>query len=94
MGLTSAVVFSEADRKSLAVRLADEAYPVGPPPVKESYLIVERIIETAKKCGAQAIHPGYGLLSENPVFAQQVETSGLVFIGPRADAIRKLGDKV
>ncbi len=94
MGISSAVVFSEADRKSLAVRLADEAYPIGPPPVKESYLVAERIIETAKKCKAEAIHPGYGLLSENPVFARQVEDAGLVFIGPKAEAIRKLGDKV
>src|SRR3989304_3505533 len=94
MGITSAVIFSEADRKSLAVRLADEAYPIGPPPVKESYLVAERIIETAKKCNVEAIHPGYGLLSENPVFALQVAEAGLTFIGPKAEAILKLGDKV
>ena len=94
LGITSAVVFSEADRKSLAVRLADEAYPIGAPPVKESYLSMEKIIAAAQKCGAQAIHPGYGLLSENSIFAQAVEEAGLVFIGPRADAILKLGDKV
>jgi len=94
LGVRSAVVFSEADRKSLSVRLADEAYPVGPPPVKESYLVAERIIEIAKKCGAEAIHPGYGLLSENAAFAQEVEEAGLVFVGPQADAILKLGDKV
>jgi len=94
MSITSAVVFSEADRKSLAVRLSDEAYGIGPPPVKESYLVAERIIETAKKCGAEAIHPGYGLLSENPAFAEQVKDAGLIFIGPKAEAIRKLGDKV
>ncbi|MCI0406859.1 MAG: acetyl-CoA carboxylase biotin carboxylase subunit [candidate division Zixibacteria bacterium] len=94
LGITPAVVFSEADRKSLAVRLADEAYPIGPPPVKESYLSMEKIIRTAQKCGAQAVHPGYGLLSENAGFAQQVEEAGLVFIGPRADALLKLGDKV
>lgn len=94
MGITSAVVFSGADRKSQAVRLADEAYPIGLPPVKESYLVAERIIETAQKCNAEAIHPGYGLLSENSVFAHQVEEAGLAFIGPKAEAIRKLGDKV
>ncbi|MGH8003504.1 MAG: acetyl-CoA carboxylase biotin carboxylase subunit, partial [Limisphaerales bacterium] len=94
LGITSAVVFSEADRKSLAVRLADEAYPIGSPPVKESYLVAQKIIDAAKKCGAEAIHPGYGLLSENPVFAQQVEEAGFVFIGPPAGAILKLGDKV
>ncbi len=94
MGITSAVVFSDADRKSRAVRLADEAYPIGPPPVKESYLVAERIIETAKRCGAEAIHPGYGLLSENPTFARQVEEASLIFIGPKAEAIGKLGDKV
>ncbi|MCI0330921.1 MAG: acetyl-CoA carboxylase biotin carboxylase subunit [candidate division Zixibacteria bacterium] len=94
LGITSAVVFSEADRKSLAVRLADEAYPIGAPPVKESYLVAEKIIEMAKKCGAEAIHPGYGLLSENSAFAQQVQQGGMVFIGPKAADIRILGDKV
>ena len=94
LGITAAVVFSEADRKSLAVRLADEAYPIGPPPVKESYLVAKKIIETAQQCGAEAIHPGYGLLSENPVFAQQVEEAGLVFVGPQAPSIIKLGNKV
>ncbi len=94
MGIASAVVFSEADRKSLAVRLADEAYPIGAPPVKESYLAMKKIIEVAKKCRAEAIHPGYGLLSENSIFPQALEETGLVFIGPRADAILKLGDKV
>ncbi len=94
LGITSAVVFSGADRKSLAVRLADEAYPIGAPPVKESYLAIEKIIEAARRCGAQAVHPGYGLLSENSIFAQALEEAGLVFIGPRANAILKLGDKV
>lgn len=94
MGIRSVAVYSEADRKALHVRMADEAYEIGPPPSKESYLVGERIIAVAKKCGAEAIHPGYGFLSEKAHFSKAVREAGLVFIGPREHAIQVMGDKV
>jgi len=93
MGIGAVAVYSEADRAALHVRLADEAYPIGPPPSAQSYLNVDRIIETAKRAGATAIHPGYGFLSENPEFAERCEQEGLVFIGPSSQAIRAMGGK-
>ena len=93
LGLETVGVYSTADRKSLHVRYADEAYLIGPPPSAESYLQMKKLIETAKKSGAQAIHPGYGFLSENAEFAQLCADEGLVFVGPPPDAIRKMGDK-
>ena len=94
MGITSIAVFSEIDRNGLHVRLADEAYPIGPAPSEESYLDMKRIVDVAKKSKAEAIHPGYGFLAENPKFAELVKSEGLVFIGPPASAIRLLGDKM
>ena len=93
MGIASVAVYSDADRTSLHVRMADEAERVGPPPSVESYLRIDRIIDAAKKHGASAIHPGYGFLSENADFAAACEDAGLVFIGPSADSIRKMGSK-
>lgn len=93
LGIRSAAVYSEADRDSLHVRLADESHGIGPAPAAESYLNGERIIETALRCGAQAIHPGYGFLSENADFAVACHQAGLVFVGPKPDAIRLMGDK-
>jgi acetyl-CoA carboxylase biotin carboxylase subunit len=93
MGVSPVAVFSEADRCALHVRLADEAYCIGPPPSVESYLRGETIIEVALKSGAEAIHPGYGFLAENAAFARAVEEAGLVFIGPPWRAIARLGDK-
>lgn len=93
MGITTVAVFSDADRQSPHVRFADEAHHIGPPPARESYLDIPRIINTARKCGADAIHPGYGFLSENPRFVEEVEKAGLIFIGPSAASIRLLGDK-
>lgn len=93
MGIGAVAVYSEADRASLHVRLADEAYLIGPPPSAQSYLNVDRIIETAKTAGAEAIHPGYGFLSENPDFAMRCEQERLVFIGPSSQAIRAMGGK-
>jgi acetyl-CoA carboxylase, biotin carboxylase subunit len=94
MGILTTAVFSDADRKSLHVRYADEAYHIGPAPSVQSYLNIEKIIEVAKKCGADAIHPGYGFLSENEKFAQRCEDEGIIFIGPSPYAISAMGDKI
>jgi acetyl-CoA carboxylase biotin carboxylase subunit len=94
LGIRSVAVFSDADRGALHVRLADEAYHIGPPPSSESYLVIEKIIDVAKKSGAEAIHPGYGFLAENAKFARACEDAGIVFIGPPPDAIEMMGDKM
>lgn len=93
-GIKAVTVFSEVDRKGLHVRMADEAYFIGPSPSAESYLNMEKIIEVAKKAECEGIHPGYGFLAENPVFARKIEKEGLFFIGPPASAIELLGDKM
>jgi 3-methylcrotonyl-CoA carboxylase alpha subunit len=93
MGIATVAVHSEADRRALHVEMADEAVAIGPAPAAESYLNIARIIEAAKRTGAEAIHPGYGFLSENPDFVEAVEKAGLVFIGPSAGAIRAMGLK-
>jgi acetyl-CoA carboxylase biotin carboxylase subunit len=93
MEIASVAVFSDADRTSLHVRMADEAEWVGPSPSAESYLRIDRILDAAHKHGAEAIHPGYGFLSENADFAAACEAAGLVFIGPSADSIRHMGSK-
>ncbi len=93
MGIASVAVYSDADRTSLHVRLADEAERIGPPPSAESYLRIDRILEAAGRHGAEAIHPGYGFLSENADFAAACEEAGIVFIGPSADSIRRMGSK-
>ena len=93
MGIRSVAVFSDVDRASLHVRMADEAEHIGPSPSAESYLRVDRILEAAKKHSADAIHPGYGFLSENADFAAACEGAGLVFIGPSAGSIRAMGSK-
>ncbi|HEB83477.1 MAG TPA: carbamoyl phosphate synthase, partial [Bacteroidetes bacterium] len=82
LGIRSVAVYSEIDRRSLHVQLAHEAHYLGPAPASESYLRGDKLIEIAKKAGAQAIHPGYGFLSENPDFARAVEEAGLIWIGP------------
>ncbi len=93
MGIATAAVYSDADREALHVRVADEAFHIGPAPARESYLNGEAVIAAAVRCGAEAIHPGYGFLSENPEFAEAVASAGLVFIGPPAAAIRAMGLK-
>ncbi|MGH9558407.1 MAG: biotin carboxylase N-terminal domain-containing protein, partial [Bryobacteraceae bacterium] len=92
-GISSVAVYSDADRASLAVRMADEAAHIGPAPSAESYLRIDKIIDAARQHGAEAIHPGYGFLSENAEFAQACADAGIVFIGPPAEAIRKMGSK-
>ena len=94
LGIKTVVVHSEADREAKYVKLADESVCIGPAPSSLSYLNVPAIISAAEVTDAQAIHPGYGFLSENADFAERVETSGFVFIGPRAETIRLMGDKV
>jgi acetyl-CoA carboxylase biotin carboxylase subunit len=93
LGIRSIVLFSEADRRGLHVLSADEAYPLGGSTPKETYLNQSKIIEIAKKAFADAIHPGYGFLAENPSFADAVVESGLIFVGPSGSAIRRMGDK-
>src|SRR3954462_1829005 len=94
MGIKTVVVHSEADRDAKYVRLADESVCIGPAPSRDSYLNVPAIISAAEVTDAEAIHPGYGFLSENADFAERVEKSGFVFIGPRAESIRTMGDKI
>ncbi|MSP00529.1 MAG: acetyl/propionyl/methylcrotonyl-CoA carboxylase subunit alpha [Acetobacteraceae bacterium] len=93
MGIATVAVYSEADAHARHVALADEAWPIGPAPARESYLVGERIIDAARQSGAEAIHPGYGFLSENADFADACSRAGIVFIGPPAAAIRAMGSK-
>ena len=93
MGVRTVAIYSEADHDALHVAIADEAMPIGPAPARESYLVGERIIDAARATGSQAIHPGYGFLSENAEFAEACASMGVVFIGPPAAAIRTMGDK-
>lgn len=94
LNIKTVAVFSEADEKALFVKEADEAFKIGQPPVSLSYLNIEKIIEVAKANGVDAIHPGYGLLSENPTFAKRCEEEGITFIGPKAEVIAAMGSKL
>jgi len=94
LGIESVAVYSEADRNALHVRYADEAYLLGPAPSRESYLRADKIIDIARKCGADAIHPGYGFLAERESFAAACADAGIVFIGPKPSAIAAMGDKM
>ncbi|MFP5467196.1 MAG: acetyl-CoA carboxylase biotin carboxylase subunit [Gammaproteobacteria bacterium] len=94
MGIATVAVYSEADKEARHVRLADEAVLLGPAPSRESYLVADKIIEAAKQTGAEAIHPGYGFLSENEAFAERCEKEGIAFIGPKAHSIAAMGDKI
>ncbi|MBS0384372.1 MAG: acetyl/propionyl/methylcrotonyl-CoA carboxylase subunit alpha, partial [Proteobacteria bacterium] len=94
MGLKTVVVYSEADRDSLAVEMADESVAIGPPPAPQSYLVIDRIVAAAKQTGAEAIHPGFGFLSEKAEFADRLREEKITFIGPNPHAIRAMGDKI
>ena len=94
LGIKTVAVYSEADLEAPHVRMADEAVCLGPPPAAKSYLAIERIVDAARDTGAQAVHPGYGFLAENPEFAAALEAADIVFIGPPAEAISMMGDKI
>jgi len=94
MGIATVAVYSDADRDALHVEMADEAVHIGPAPAAESYLVAERIIAACKETGAEAVHPGYGFLSERAGFCEALEAEGIVFIGPKPRAIRAMGDKI
>src|SRR3954451_13275154 len=94
MGIETVAVYSEADRDALHVEMADEAVPIGPPPAGESYLVIEKRGAPCRKTGAEAVHPGYGFLSEREAFPSALEAAGIVFIGPNAGAIAAMGDKI
>jgi propionyl-CoA carboxylase alpha chain len=94
MGILTVAVYSEADKDARHVTMADEAVPIGPPPSAQSYLQIERIVQACKDTGAEAVHPGYGFLSENAAFCAALEKEGIVFIGPKTQAIQAMGDKI
>jgi len=93
LGIEAVAVFSEADRDALHVRLADQAYCIGPAPANESYLVIDKILQVARKSQADSVHPGYGFLAESPDFARKAIAAGLTYIGPSPDAIRDMGNK-
>ncbi len=94
MGIASVAVYSEADRDALHVEMADDAVLIGPPPAAQSYLLIDRIVDACKSSGAEAVHPGYGFLSERQAFPVALAKAGIVFIGPNPVAIGAMGDKI
>src|SRR3984957_11149685 len=94
MGIATVAVYSEADRDALHVEMADEAIPIGPPPAAQTYLVIDKIVAACKESGAEAVHPGYGFLSERAAFAEALAKAGIVFIGPNPAAIAAMGDKI
>jgi acetyl-CoA carboxylase biotin carboxylase subunit len=94
MGIATVAVYSDADRGALHVRMADEAYPIGPAPSRESYLVIEKVIQVAKQARTDAIHPGYGFLAENAAFSKACGDAGIVFIGPSSESIALMGSKI
>src|SRR5215510_1419433 len=94
LGIETVALYSEADRDALHVAMADSAIAIGPPPASESYLVIDKIVAACKETGAEAVHPGYGFLSEREAFPQALAKTGIVFIGPNAKAIAAMGDKI
>src|SRR5699024_1070505 len=94
LGIATVAVYSDADRNALHVEMADEAVHIGPPPAAQSYLLIERIVDACRETGAEAVHPGYGFLSERPAFPQALAEAGIAFIGPPVGAIEAMGDKI
>ncbi|MGR3441874.1 MAG: biotin carboxylase N-terminal domain-containing protein, partial [Thalassococcus profundi] len=94
MGIKTVAVYSDADKNALHVEMADEAVHIGPAPANQSYIVIEKIMQAIRDSGAQAVHPGYGFLSENPKFAEALEAEGVAFIGPPKKAIEAMGDKI
>ena len=94
MGITTVAIHSDADRHALHVQMADEAVHIGPSPASESYIVIEKVMSAIRQTGAEAVHPGYGFLSENPRFAEALEAEGVAFVGPPKRAIEAMGDKI
>src|SRR5689334_4670255 len=94
LGIETVAVYSEADRDALHVEMADQAVPIGPAPASESYLVIDKIVAACRETGAEAVHPGYGFLSENEAFPRALAKAGIVFIGPNSKAIAAMGDKI
>ncbi|MBW8318696.1 MAG: acetyl/propionyl-CoA carboxylase subunit alpha, partial [Rhizobium sp.] len=94
MGINTVAVYSDADRDALHVKMADEAVHIGPAPSNQSYIVIEKILEAIARTGADAVHPGYGFLSENAVFADALQNAGITFVGPPVNAIQAMGDKI
>jgi propionyl-CoA carboxylase alpha chain len=94
MGISTVAIYSDADKNALHVKMADEAVHIGPPPANQSYIVIDKVMEAIRKTGAQAVHPGYGFLSENSKFAEALEAEGVAFVGPPKGAIEAMGDKI
>src|ERR1700686_393487 len=94
MGIATVAVYSEADRKALHVEMADDAVLIGPPPAAQSYLVIDKIVAACRQSGAEAVHPGYGFLSEREAFPKALAAAGIVFIGPNPRGIAAMGDKI
>ena len=94
MGISTVAIYSDADKQALHVQMADEAVHIGPPPANQSYIVIDKVMEAIRASGAQAVHPGYGFLSENSKFAEALAAEGVAFIGPPVGAIEKMGDKI
>ena len=94
MGIKTVAIYSDADRNALHVKMADEAVHIGPPPANQSYIVIDKVMEAIRQTGAEAVHPGYGFLSENPKFADALDAAGVAFIGPPKGAIEAMGDKI
>ena len=94
MGIKTVAIYSDADKQALHVQMADEAVHIGPPPANQSYIVIDKVMEAIRATGAQAVHPGYGFLSENSKFAEALETEGVAFVGPPVNAIESMGDKI